>query len=356
MSVAARGGPRGREGPRRKGVFMSDIVEQIKQRAASRHGRVILSEGEEQRTVEAARTLVDEGTCDVTLLGSAEGIMRAAKAAGVGLEGVDCVDAADHPDRGAMAEEFYNLRKHKGVTREEARELVADPLIAAALLVRLGKGTGTVGGAVHATRDVVRAALWCIGMSEGVSVVSGGFLMVVPDFLGGGEEKALYFADAGVVPDPDAEQLASIAVASAGTFQALTGEEPKIAMISFSTKGSASHPDVDKVVDATKRAQELRPDLAIDGELQVDAALVREIAERKAPGSPVGGEANVLIFPSLEAANVAYKLMQRLGNAEAIGPVLMGTAKPVHVLQQGDEVRDIVNIAALAVVDAQAQS
>ena len=327
---------------------MSEIREKIVARAASRGGRIVLSEGEDVRMIEAARRLVDQKICSVTLVGE-EGVVRdqAAKG-GFDLAGVDVVDPSTYSGRKAVGEAIYERRKAKGMTEDGAYALAGDPLICAAGMVKSGEATGTVGGAVHATADVVRAALWMLGTAPGVSVVSGAFLMVVPDFLGTGKEKALFFADSGVVPDPNADQLASIAIASASTFRALTGEEPKIAMLSFSTKGSAKHPDVDKVIEATEKVKAARPDLIVDGELQADAALVASVGGKKAPGSPVAGDANVLIFPDLGAGNIAYKLVQRLANAAALGPILQGLSAPAHDLSRGCSAEDIFEMAAIA--------
>jgi len=331
-----------------QGEKMADITRQIHERAKARGGRIVLSEGEDSRMLVAARTLVDRDVCEVTLVGDATTVTDAARDAGISLDGVTVTDPKQHERKAEFADTLLELRKKKGMTAEQAAEAAMDPLIAAALMVRLGDGTATVGGAVHATRDVVRAALWCLGIAPGVSVVSGAFLMVVPDFLGSGEEKALFFADSGVVPDPDAAQLASIAVASADTFSKLTGEEARVAMLSFSTKGSASHEDVDKVIEATRLAKEMSPDMCIDGELQADAALVSSVGKSKAPGSPVAGEANVLVFPDLGAGNIGYKLVQRLAKAAALGPILQGLSKPAHDLSRGCSANDIVDMAAIA--------
>lgn len=327
---------------------MSNVVERIHARAAERAGRVVLSEGHDPRTLRAARTLVDNSICSITVLGTNESVSKAAAEAGVEINGIDVVDPGAASARAEYAEQLAEARAKKGVTPTQAHELMADQLLFAAYMVRNGAADATVGGAVNSTADVVRAALWGIGVRQGVSVVSGGFIMVVPDFLGTGEDKVLYFADCGVVPNPDATQLASIAIASADTFHALTGEDPRIAMLSFSTKGSAKHGDVDKVIEATRLAMESRPDLEIDGELQADAALIASIGERKSPGSNVAGKANVLVFPDLGAGNIAYKLVQRLAKATALGPILQGLGKPAHDLSRGCSAEDIVDMAAIA--------
>ena len=321
------------------------IVEQIREKARKLDKHIVFPEGSDERTIRAAVGVVREKICRATVLGVEKDVRRLAQDLQVNLEGVCIVDPAVPEKAKSYADTYYRLRQHKGVTPGQAAGIVAKPIFFGAMMVREGEADGSVAGAVHTTGDVLRAGIQCIGMAEGLSVVSSTFLMIVP-----GWEKPLSYADAGVVPDPDPDQLASIAVASARTHKKLTGDEPVVAMLSFSTYGSASHPKVDKVKEATRLVKEKAPDLLVDGELQADAALIPSVGEKKAPGSPVAGKANVLIFPDLDAGNIAYKLTQRLAKAEALGPLVQGLKKPAMDLSRGCSADDIMNVAAICCV------
>ena len=309
--------------------------------------RIVLPEGHEERTVMAADAIIREKLCYLILI--ADPVELDKKIHKYGLKNIQkatIINPKDHPKKQEYTELLYEIRKSKGMTMEEASKLVEDPLYLGTLMIKAGDADGEVAGASNATGDVLRPAFQIVKTLPGISIVSGAFIMMLQDHSFG-EDGVIVFADGAVHPDPDENQLAEIAVATAGTARSILGFEPRIAMMSFSTKGSAKHPMVDKVVNATKLAKEMDPTLIIDGELQVDAALIEAIASSKAPDSPIQGNANVLIFPDLNVGNVAYKLVQRLAKAEAIGPVLQGMAAPINDLSRGCSVSDIVNLVAI---------
>ncbi len=318
-----------------------DIIQKFRDQAKERGKTIILPEGTEERVIRAAGILVQEGIARPVLLGNETEIQDIAQKIQVDLAGVEILDPVTQPEFEAYAQKYYELRKHKGMTPEKAREVMTNPLYFGAMMVREGRGDGAVAGSVNTTGDVLRAAIQIVGLAPNVNIVSSSFIMVLP------KGEILTFADCAVIPDPDPGQLASIAISSAETHRKLVGSEPRVAMLSFSTKGSAKHPMVDKVVEATQIVQKTVPELAVDGELQFDAAYVESVGQRKAPGSPVAGKANVFIFPDLNAGNIGYKMVQRLAGAEAIGPVIQGLAKPYNDLSRGCSVDDIVNVAAI---------
>lgn len=324
-----------------------DLIERIRQKARLDCQRIVLPEGDEDRTVMAADAIIREKLCYVILIADPAEVEKKVHQYGLkNIEKATIVNPKDHPKKQEYTELLYELRKGKGLSMEEAAKLVEDPLYLGTLMIKAGDADGEVAGARNATGDVLRPAFQIVKTMPGFSIVSGAFIMILKDHSFG-EDGIIVFADGAVHPDPDEKQLAEIAVATAATTRSILGFEPRIAMMSFSTKGSAKHPMVDKVVNATRIAKEMDPTLVIDGDLQADAALIESIASSKAPDSPIQGNANVLIFPDLNVGNVAYKLVQRLAKAEAIGPVLQGMAAPINDLSRGCSVSDIVNLVAI---------
>ena len=325
---------------------MKNLLDDIKTKAAKLKRHIVLPDATDERAIRAARICTDEGLATVSLIGDEQEILSKAKSIDVNLDKVRIIDPSRSEKLSDFAHVYFNLRKAKGIQIEEAQKTMKRPLFFGAMMVHEGMADGSVAGSLSTTGDVLRAGIQIIGVADGINIVSSFFLMMFP-------YTTYTFADCAVVPDPDADQLADIAIASAENHTKLTGEEARVAMLSFSTKGSAQHPDVEKVQKATAIVRKKKPSLNVDGELQLDAAIVPSVAQHKAPGSAVAGSANVLIFPDLNSGNIGYKLAQRMANAEAIGPVVQGLKKPAFDLSRGCSVSDIVNVVAInAVVGA----
>lgn len=328
------------------------VIDQIKAKAKTNVKHIVLAEGDEPRTVQAAAKIVAEGLAKISLVGNPESIQKVAAETGTDLKDVAIVDPATWPKSEAYAQKLCELRQKKGMTMEQATDLVYhNTLYFATMMLKMDDADGMVAGAINSTGNVLRPALQIIKMAPGISTASSCFIMELATKQYG-SDGVMLFGDCAVNIEPNSDELAAIAIATANTCKSLLGVEPKVAMLSFSTKGSAKHDTVTRVQEATAKAHEIAPDLALDGELQADAALVETVANLKAPGSPVAGKnPNVLIFPNLGAGNIGYKLVQRLAGAKAIGPIIQGLAKPVNDLSRGCNVEEIINtVAAVAVI------
>jgi phosphate acetyltransferase len=322
------------------------LLEQIIIESSKRNKTIVLPEAHDERVIKAGYKLNQKKICNVILLGNEQKILDDALKLNVDLRGIKIIDPVKSEHYPKFCDIYFNLRKEKGVTPDKAKENMKNVLFFGAMMVREGLADGFVGGSASPTADVMRAGIHCVGMPEGISIVSSFFLMIWPDKVWG-------FADCAVVPNPTDVQLADIAISTADNYKKLVGEEPRVAMLSFSTKGSAEHELVDKVKNATNLVIQKRPDLKVDGEFQFDAAVVEKVGKSKAPGSVIAGRANVLIFPDLNAGNIGYKIAQRIGGAEAVGPIVQGLKKPVFDLSRGCSVDDIVNTSAIAALMAE---
>ncbi|MBQ9950067.1 MAG: phosphate acetyltransferase [Clostridia bacterium] len=329
------------------------VIDVIKEKAKSRKMHILLPEGTEPRTIQAVEKIVAQGIAEVSLLGNAEEIQAKANELGVSLSGVGIIDPEKSEFFADYANQYYEMRKAKGMDPEKAAKQMKDTLFFACMHIKNNRADGMVAGAINTTGNTLRPGLQIIKTTPGIKNVSGCFIMDIPN-KAYGHNGVMVFADCAVTIDPTSDQLAESAVMSARTAKALCGiSDPKVAMLSFSTKGSAKHENVDKVAEATAKAHELDPELMLDGELQADAALVESVGQLKSPGSPVAGHANVLIFPDLQSGNIGYKLVQRLAGAEAVGPICQGFARPINDLSRGCSVEDIVSVVAITAVQAQ---
>jgi phosphate acetyltransferase len=328
-----------------------EIIESFKKQAKKLNKIIVLPEGTESRTVKAAQIINNEKLARVFLVGIEKDIRAVASKEGVDLNGIEIIEPELSTKFEKYSQDFFELRKNKGITIDQARETIKDPIYFGTMMVQNGDADGLVSGAEHSTAETIRPALQIIKMKPGISVVSGCFIMIVHGSKLG-ENGTFIFADCAVNPDPTAEQLAEIAISSAHTASTLLKISPKVAMLSFSTKNSASHPFIDKVIEATRIAKDKAPDMLIDGELQVDAALIESVGLKKCPGSPVAGKANVLVFPDLQSGNIGYKLVERLANAQAIGPFLQGLKKPVNDLSRGCSIQDIVDVTVVTAIQS----
>lgn len=330
------------------------FIEQIKQRAKQEIKTIVLPEATDVRILEAAEMIKNEGYAKVILIGNEEEVRKLAKERNIDIGETKIIDPAVSIETARYSKELYELRKSKGMTEEQAEKLVLEPVYFGMMMVKLNEADGLVSGAAHSTSDTLRPALQILKTAPGTKLVSAFFVMVVPNCKYG-ENGTFIFADSGLNEEPDSEKLSEIAISSSKSFEQLVGTQPKVAMLSYSTYGSAHSASTEKVIEATKLVKEKEPNLLVDGELQLDAAIIPEIAESKAPNSPIKGDANVLIFPNLDAGNIGYKLVQRLGKAEAYGPLCQGIARPVNDLSRGCNSKDIVGVVAITAVQAQTQ-